>query len=89
MTYTRKWVDQFMSWDEFLAHYYRHGGIEYRPEREKFYAMLSDLRVAVFAVRAQDMLNKTEHPEMTQVYAVQHYYGYFIGNVAKALLSDS
>jgi len=89
LIYTRKWVDQIMPWEEFIAHYYRHGGIEYRPEREKFYAMLSDLRVAVFAVRAQDMLNKTDHPEMTQVYAVQHYYGYFLGNVAKGLLSGT
>ena len=88
VTYTRKWIDQFMSWDDFLARYYQHGGPQYLPEREKFYAMLSDLRVALFATRTQDMLNKGDHPEITHMYAAQHYYGYFIGNVAKSLINS-
>jgi aminoglycoside phosphotransferase (APT) family kinase protein len=88
VTYTRKWIDQFMPWDDFLAHYYQHGGPQYHPQRERFYAMLSDLRVALFAVRTQDMLNKGDHPEITHMYAAQHYYGYFVGNVAKGLLAS-
>ncbi len=87
IAYPRKWIDQFMPWDEFLAHYYQHGGKEYSPAREKFYAVLADLRVAAFAIRTQDMMNKTDHPELTQMYAAQHYYGYMIGNVAKHLLA--
>lgn len=87
VTYTRKWIDQVMPWEDFLEHYYKHGGPKYHPEREKFYAMLSDLRVAVFSVRTQDMLNKSDHPELTQMYAAQHYYGYFINNIANSLLT--
>jgi len=48
--------------------------------------MLGDLRVAAFTVRAQDMMRKTDHPELKQMYAAQHYYGYFMSRISESLL---
>ena len=87
VAYPRKWINQIMPWQAFLDHYYEHGGPQYHPEREKFYEVLADLRVAAFAMRTQDMMRKTDHPELPHMYAAQHYYGYMISNVAKFLLA--
>ena len=88
VAYTRKWIDQFMDWDDFLALYCKYGGEPYHQEREKFYAVLSDVMVACMGVRVEDMLAKTDHPEITYVYASQHYNGYYIRNVAGFLLDS-
>lgn len=85
IAYSRTWIDQIMPWSDFLAHYYQHGGQQYRPERERFYTMLSDLRVAMFDVRALDMLAKCDHPEVGLMYAAPHYYGFFVGRLGRNL----
>jgi aminoglycoside phosphotransferase (APT) family kinase protein len=87
LAYSRKWIDQVMPWEEFLQHYYACGGVQYHPDREKFYAILSDLRVAVFSLRTIDMLQKSDQPMVTHMYGAQHYYGHFIRQIAAKLTS--
>ena len=85
--YARKWIDQVMPWQDFIDAYAANGGNEYLPERERFYSMLSDLRVAAFATRTQDLVHKSPQPEIAHLFSAQHYYGYFVSRVADHLLA--
>lgn len=86
--YTHDWVDRIMPFDEFLDHYHRCGGPRYHAEREKFYRMLADVRVGLYTVRIRDLLRQSDHPEIALLYGAQHYYGYFIQNIARNLLAS-
>jgi len=85
LAYCRTWVDQALPWDEFLATYYKHGGVEYRPEYEGFYSVLSNLRIVVFAAQSGYGGEWTDHPELAPMFATNFYAAVFTDKVAKQL----
>ncbi|MDB5971513.1 MAG: hypothetical protein JWQ90_3963 [Hydrocarboniphaga sp.] len=85
LAYCRTWVDQALPWSEFLEIYYRHGGVEYRPEYESFYSVLSNLRVVVFAAQSGYGSHWSEHPELPLMFATTHYHNVFLDKVAAQL----
>ena len=86
LAYCRTWVDQALPWDEFLEIYYRNGGHEFRPEYERFYGVLSNLRIVVFAAQSGYGTYWNEHPELPTLFATTHYHAIFIDKVAEHLL---
>ena len=82
-------MDQALPWEEFLEVYYRHGGLEYRPEFERFYGVLSNLRVVVFAAQSGYGTYWTDHPELTLLFATSHYHAVFLEKVAEHLLRNA
>lgn len=89
LAYCRTWVDQVLGWSEFLEIYYRHGGQTYHAERERFYGVLADLRVAVFAVRAIAHVDLSDHPELPIAFAAVYYSRIFRAKVGQRLLEAS
>ena len=86
LAYCRTWVDQALPWDEFLEIYYRNGGHEFRPEYGRFYGVLSNLRIVVFAAQSGYGTYWNEHPELPTLFATTHYHAIFIDKVAEHLL---
>jgi aminoglycoside phosphotransferase (APT) family kinase protein len=89
LAYCRTWVDQAIPWEEFLEIYYSHGGLTYRPEHQRFYTVLSNLRVAVYAVQSAYGTYWSEHPELPLMYASNYFYAVFIDIVSKQLTGDA
>ncbi|MET0658992.1 MAG: phosphotransferase family protein [Steroidobacteraceae bacterium] len=86
LAYCRTWIDQALPWDEFLEVYYRNGGHEYRPEYERFYGVLSNLRIVVFAAQSAYGTHWNDHPELPPLFAATHYHAVFLDKVAEQLL---
>ncbi|SCW71914.1 Predicted kinase, aminoglycoside phosphotransferase (APT) family [Sphingobium faniae] len=86
LAYCRTWVDQVLPWDQFLAIYYQHGGPEYQPDREGFYGVLADVRIAAFSANCVDIINHDEHPELAWAVGGTQYRRVFKTLVANRLL---
>jgi aminoglycoside phosphotransferase (APT) family kinase protein len=89
LAYCRTWVDQALPWEEFLEIYYGHGGLTYRPEHQRFFTVLSNLRVAVYAVQSAYGTHWSEHPELPLMYASNYFYAVFIDIVSKQLTGEA
>jgi aminoglycoside phosphotransferase (APT) family kinase protein len=88
LVFCRTWVDRALPWDDFLKVYYANGGAPYKPERESFFAILSDIRVAgIWAERCNYNFARAEQPELSWAYAATMYHRLFAKNVAQRLLS--
>jgi aminoglycoside phosphotransferase (APT) family kinase protein len=86
LAYCRTWIDQVLPWEDFLQVYYAHGGRPYRAECERFYGILANLRVVVFAAQAAYGSHWSEHPELTLMFASFHYHSVFVDKVGAQLL---
>ncbi|MGE4431535.1 MAG: phosphotransferase family protein [Sphingobium sp.] len=87
LAYCRTWVDQVLPWEEFLDIYYLHGGPEYRPERQGFYGVLADVRIAAFSANCVDIVNNDPHPELAWAVGGTQYRRVFKTLVANRLLA--
>lgn len=73
LTYCRMWVDQIMPFEDFLQHYYRHGGPEYSAERGQYFATFIHARHIMTSIRAYTGLMRAPHPHLSALIAMLRY----------------
>ncbi|MET0986076.1 MAG: phosphotransferase family protein [Steroidobacteraceae bacterium] len=73
LTYCRMWIDQIMPFEDFLQHYYRHGGPEYSADRGKYYATFIHARHITTSIRAYVGMAHAPHPHLSALIAMIRY----------------
>jgi aminoglycoside phosphotransferase (APT) family kinase protein len=85
LAYCRPEIEQVMDWDDFIAKYRGHGGVNWSPEAGTYYGLYGAVRNAVFGITIIHGLSSAEHPQARFAFAAIYLARKLISDTARRL----